>query len=81
MIIDPSLFIPFFLRPPLSLGETEETRKNLKLGSIHGRVDADITLVENTEIPTSSSKRNSRVKMEMRSTHGGISAKIVQSSA
>lgn len=78
LIIDPSLFIPFFLRPPLSLGETEETRKNLKLGSIHGRVDADITLVENTntEIHTSSSKRNIRVNMEMRSTHGGISAKI-----
>jgi len=75
LIVDPSLFVPLFLRPQLSSGETEETRKNLKLESTHGHVNADITLVENTntEIPVS---KNSRVKMQMRSTHGGIIAKI-----
>lgn len=82
MIVDPSLFIPLSLRPPLALGETEETRKNLRLESTHGYVNADVTLVEKTNIDiSSSSKRNSRVKMQMRSTHGGIAAKIVSFSA
>jgi len=76
LIIDPSLFIPPFLRPPLSLGETEGTRKNLRLESTHGHVNADITLVQNTNTDAHSSKRNVRVTMAMRSTHGGITAKI-----
>jgi len=77
LIIDPSLFVPVFLRPPLTVGETEETRKNLKLESTHGHVNADVTLVENTNTEmVSSSKSNSRVKMQMRSTHGGITARI-----
>lgn len=77
LIIDPSLFIPPFLRPPLTSGETEETRRNLTLESTHGNVNADITLVENTNTETHSSQRNNRVKMLMRSIHGGITAKIV----
>jgi len=76
LIIDPSLFIPLFLRPQLSLGETEETRKNVKLESTHGHVNADITLAENTNTEIHSSKMNSKVTMQMRSTHGGITAKI-----
>jgi len=76
LIIDPSLFIPLFLRPQLSLGETEETRKNVKLESTHGHVNADITLVDNTNTEIHSSKMNSKVTMQMRSTHGGITAKI-----
>lgn len=77
LIIDPSLFIPLFLRPPLSLEETEETRKNLRLESTHGHVEADITLAEATNNDIQLSKRNSRVTMLMRSTHGRITAKIV----
>ena len=77
LIIDPSLFIPLFLRPPLTSGETEETRNNLKLESTHGHVSADVTLAENISTEIHSSQRNNRVKMLMRSTHGGITAKIV----
>ena len=77
LIIDPSLFIPPFLRPPLTSGETEETRKNLRLESTHGHVNADVTLVDNTNTEIHSSQGNNRVKMLMRSTHGGICAKIV----
>jgi len=76
LIIDPSLFIPPFLRPPLSSGETEETRNNLRLESTHGHVSADITLAENTNTEIRSSQKINRVKMLMRSTHGGITAKI-----
>jgi len=76
LIIDPSLFIPPFLRPPLTSGEKEETRKNLRLESTHGHVYADVTLVENTNTDIHSSQRNNRVTMLMRSTHGGITAKI-----
>lgn len=76
LIIDPSLFVPLFLRPQLSSGETEETRKNLKLESTHGDVHADITLAVNTNTEIHSSKMNSQVTMQMQSTHGAITAKI-----
>ena len=77
LIIDPSIFIPPFLRPPLTSGETEETRKNLRLESTHGHVNADVTLVDNPNTEIHSSQRNRRVKMLMRSVHGGVTAKIV----
>ncbi|KAF8957380.1 hypothetical protein BDZ97DRAFT_1754077 [Flammula alnicola] len=78
LIVDPSLFVPLFLRPPLGPGETEETRKNLRLESTHGSVFADITLVNDTDNASDmhSSTRNQRVVMQMKSTHGGITAKI-----
>ncbi|KAH9477575.1 hypothetical protein JR316_0009797 [Psilocybe cubensis] len=77
LILDPSVFVPVFLRPPLAPGETEETRKNLRLEATHGHVHADITLVGNDDNPNeSSSKRNKRVLMSMKSTHGGIVAKV-----
>jgi len=76
LIIDPSLFVPVFLRPPLSSGETEETRNHLKLESTHGNVNADITLVEKINTEIHSSKMNNRIRMQMRSTHGGVTAKI-----
>ena len=77
LIIDPLLFIPPFLRPPLTSGETEETRNNLRLESTHGHVIADVTLVENSNTETQPSQSKNRVKMLMRSTHGGVTAKIV----
>jgi len=76
LIIDPSLFVPPFLRPPLIMGETEGTRRNLRLESTHGHVHADVTLVENINTEIHSSQRNNRVRMLMHSTHGGIIAKI-----
>ncbi|KAF4616815.1 hypothetical protein D9613_008363 [Agrocybe pediades] len=76
LVIDPSLFIPMFLRPALTAGETEETRKNLKLESVHGHVHADIGLVDKVENEASSSKTNKRVTMLIKSTHGGIITKI-----
>ena len=71
--------MPLFLRPPLAPGETEETRKNLRLESIHGHVHADITLVDDATLAgeIQAVKRNRRVLMHMKSTHGGITAKIV----
>ncbi|KJA15287.1 hypothetical protein HYPSUDRAFT_172720 [Hypholoma sublateritium FD-334 SS-4] len=78
LIVDPTLAIPLFLRPPLAPGETEETRKNLRLESIHGHVHADITLVDDAMLAgeIQPAKRNRRVLMHMKSTHGGITAKI-----
>ncbi|KAF5324294.1 hypothetical protein D9619_011390 [Psilocybe cf. subviscida] len=78
LIIDPALFVPYFLRPPLLPGETEDTRKNLRLESTHGHVYADITLLERVEEVGDVAKSNSnkRVQMRMKSTHGGITAKI-----
>lgn len=72
--------MPLFLRPPLAPGETEETRKNLRLESIHGHVHADITLVDDAALAgeIQPAKRNRRVLMHMKSTHGGITAKIVR---
>ncbi|CAA7268870.1 unnamed protein product [Cyclocybe aegerita] len=68
LVIDASLFIPLFLRPSLPPGEKAETQKNVKLESTHGHVYADITLVGN--------RKNTRAVMQMKSTHGGITAKI-----
>ncbi|PPQ78269.1 hypothetical protein CVT25_011728 [Psilocybe cyanescens] len=77
LILDPSVFVPVFLRPPLASGETEETRKNLRLEATHGHVHADITLIGNGDSANeSSAKRNKRILMNMKSTHGGITAKI-----
>jgi len=77
LIIDPSLFVPTFLRPPLLPGETEETRKNLRLESTHGHVYADVTLVAKDDTnDMDNSKKNKRVVMHMKSTHGGVTAKI-----
>ncbi|KAF8908550.1 hypothetical protein CPB84DRAFT_162980 [Gymnopilus junonius] len=78
LIIDPSLFVPMFLRPPLLPGETEETRKNLRLESTHGHVYADVTLVakDDNANDTDTPKKNKRVVINMKSTHGGITAKI-----
>ncbi|PPR05487.1 hypothetical protein CVT26_009054 [Gymnopilus dilepis] len=79
LILDPSLFVPIFLRPPLLPDETEETRKNLRLESTHGHVYADVTLIparDDSADAAGSSKRNKRVVMHMKSTHGGITAKI-----
>ncbi|KAJ3512402.1 hypothetical protein NLJ89_g3537 [Agrocybe chaxingu] len=68
LVIDASLFVPSFLRPPLSPGETVGMQNNVKLESTHGHVYADITLVGN--------RKNARAVMHMKSTHGGITAKI-----
>ncbi|KAF9479854.1 hypothetical protein BDN70DRAFT_878268 [Pholiota conissans] len=80
LIIDPSLFVPAFLRPPLAPGETEETRKNLRLESTHGHVYVDVTLIDEVangmgEV-ANAGKRNKKVLMHLKSTHGGITAKI-----
>lgn len=79
LIVDPSLFVPQFLRPPLLPGETEATRKNLHLESTHGHVYADITLVD-TGAPDGNTVdlRRERVVMKLVSSHGGITAKVVR---
>lgn len=75
-IIDPSLFVPLFLRPQLSPGETEETRQHLRLECTYGHIRAHVTLVEKPEELVQSSKRTQRIFMKMKATNGGIAAKI-----
>ncbi|KAF8997721.1 hypothetical protein BDQ17DRAFT_1248301, partial [Cyathus striatus] len=72
--LDPTLYIPTFLLPPLAKDETEETRKNLKLEVAHGCVNAKVKLVESDE---GNERKRKRVTMAMKSEHGGISAKIM----
>jgi len=74
LAIDPSLYIPNTLRPPLSEEETEETRKNVRLDAIHGRIEADITLVEPSAVYKPEKKQ---ATMQFSSIHGGIKLRIV----
>jgi len=68
--IDPTLYVPAFLLPPLSPDETLEARKHLRLESTHGSISAHVKIVPNF------GDEKCKVRMFMRSTHGGISARI-----
>ncbi|PPQ75598.1 hypothetical protein CVT24_010908 [Panaeolus cyanescens] len=113
VLVDPSLFVPVFLRPPLLPGETEESRRNLRIEAVHGNVWADIRVVgvgfgegdrmfrglggsSNSTVvgdaddeeddddgsetvigaPVKRERKGKRVFMQLKSTHGGIQAKI-----
>ncbi|KAF8198488.1 hypothetical protein BJ912DRAFT_27513 [Pholiota molesta] len=85
LVLDPALFVPPFLRPPLAPGETEAGRRNLRLESTHGHVYADVTLApaggeevgeEREERGKVEVGRRRKVLMQLKSTHGGITAKI-----
>ncbi|KDQ59721.1 hypothetical protein JAAARDRAFT_56692 [Jaapia argillacea MUCL 33604] len=78
-VIDPNLRIPEAILPPLEEGEM---RKNVKLGSTHNAIYADLWIV-GSEAPTSSSNTSSLVKrttIEVTSKNGYCSVKLHNSS-
>ncbi|KXN82764.1 hypothetical protein AN958_02203 [Leucoagaricus sp. SymC.cos] len=70
VIIDPALFIPAYLLPPLAHDETPNSRRHLRLESTHGSISANVKIVPNF------GGERCKVRMLMRSTHGGITARI-----
>jgi hypothetical protein len=76
-VIDPSIYIPITHRPPLQKRETEEGRKNLRLESHHGSVEADILLVDDRSEEGSSSSVK-RITVQLSTHHGSIFAKVVR---
>lgn len=55
----------------MSPDETEETRKHVRLESIHGSVNATVNIV-----PVLRGEK-CKIRMFMRSSHGGVFARIV----
>ncbi|KAF7761902.1 hypothetical protein Agabi119p4_9894 [Agaricus bisporus var. burnettii] len=68
--IDPNLYTPPSLLLPMSPDETEETRKHVRLESIHGSVNATVNIV-----PVLRGEK-CKIRMFMRSSHGGVFARI-----
>jgi len=68
--IDPTMYIPRSLLPPLV---PEEERKNLKLESHHGSISVGIFLAGG------GAGRGGRTRLDVRSTHGRIDIKLVRS--
>jgi hypothetical protein len=69
--IDPNLYIPPSLLPPLCPDETEGTRKHVRIESSHGSVNATVNIV-----PALGAQKD-KIRMFMRSVHGGVFARIV----
>lgn len=94
--IDPGIFIPLSLLPPLERGQTEDSRPNLSLKSYYGSIDADIYVVAVNEDDVQSvqtlrgaqgqllSRRTKakkrRVIIHASSQYGKITARIVSCS-
>lgn len=79
LTLDPTLFVPVFLRPPLMLGETEDTQSNLRLGSVFKKVSVEIAFPERVG-NVARSIDTKRAKIYIESTHGNISVRIVSGS-
>jgi hypothetical protein len=76
-VIDPFITVPRSLLPQLDRDETDENRKNLKLDSRNGSIDADITLLSGTEsVGLEEAKRKKRTALDIRSANGYINAKL-----
>ena len=74
MTVDPSLYIPESLRDP---SPSDGESSNVRLETIHGQIEAEITLVQNnTTLETQSPQR---ANLRLSSTHGSIKATIVRS--
>lgn len=84
LTIDPTLFVPVFLRPPLILGETEHTQSNLRLESVFKQVSADIAFSERVEDLGNTARGTAagakRAQIHIGSSHGDISVRIVSGS-
>src|SRR5258708_30456297 len=76
-IIDPSLYLPETLHNPLRQGESESSRKNVRLETVHGHIEAEIVLVQDK---VSLGSRNlQRATLHLSSSHGRIKVTIVRS--
>ncbi|KIJ15396.1 hypothetical protein PAXINDRAFT_176538 [Paxillus involutus ATCC 200175] len=76
-IIDPHLYIPAHLLPPLVSGQTEEDRKNLYLHTRDGTVDINIWLVSPTaNRDTKSPPPNKRTTMKVSSNDGSVTVRV-----
>ena len=75
LTVNPSLYIPESLRVPLAEGESERSRKNVKLETVHGHIDAEILLVQSKVALETRSPQ--RATLQATSTHGGIKVTIV----
>jgi hypothetical protein len=72
--VDPSLYIPESLRTPLRLGES--SRKNVRLETVHGYIEAEIVLLQDkVHVETRSLQR---ATLQLSSSHGGIKLTIVR---
>jgi len=73
-VIDPLLTVP---RLPLSVHEREGNRKNLKLNSRNGPIDADITLLSGTEsLSLGEAKRKKRTTIDIRADNGSVDTRL-----
>jgi hypothetical protein len=79
-VIDPSIYIPDAHLPPLQGDEKEEGRRNLRLKSHHGSVDAEILLVDDSS-GEGSKVGVKRTTVDLGSHHGSVLAKVVRGSA
>lgn len=76
-VIDPSMKIPTTLLPPLSRGETEETRKNVELIAKGGDLDADIFILPASSVALTSSWKDISVTIHAASQTGWVNLRIV----
>jgi len=75
-VIDPSMKIPTTLLPPLSRGETEETRKNVELIAKGGDLDADIFILPASSVALTSSWKDISVTIHAASQTGWVNLRI-----
>jgi len=66
--LDPNLYIPSSLLPPLGRGESESNRKNLKLMSANGAIDVEIFLLGQGP--------SRRTTMDVKSSNGSVHVKL-----
>ncbi|KAJ3563674.1 hypothetical protein NP233_g8788 [Leucocoprinus birnbaumii] len=69
--LDPMLYVPPLLLPPLSQDEVPGDRRHLRFESTHGSINATVKIVP------CFGPGKCKIRMFMRSTHGGISARIL----
>lgn len=76
-VIDQEMSIPPSLLPPLSAGEAEEDRKNIRLESVNGLIDVELWLVAPARRDAGPSSPPKRATIYARSYNGTITAKLV----
>jgi len=75
-LLDPSLHIPSGLLPPLAEGESDSTRKNLRLLSKNGSVSTEIVLLAGDPATDDSRKNYRRTTLDIKSQNGSVTARI-----
>jgi len=69
--------VPRSLLPPLTAGESEDDRKNVKFDSKCGGVDASISLLGDAEDPAvDEAKLRKRTSLDVKSEHGSINLRL-----